>query len=643
MTIFNAVHRMLWNAVYVKAKVLITIIIVLTFTHADLTWDNRLQMDENYVLQWSVREPDIVFEMQVRAHGYIGFGLSRDGTIYGSDIFISWIDDGHMFFYDCHIKTHTQTHEPVVDTSQDYELLTGSENSTHTILRFRRKLNTCDDKSDVPITNDTMNVIYIYHDEKPKRGQFRSENLPNLLLSQQQIRPLLLLQRSPTAKFSFHNEFHQLEIRMPNILIESAALLKWCHSFKINHSSQHIVRYEPIFSSNESSNFITFMRIYECRSEAEINEHCSERLKMERKCLMTVAIWTKGSLGFTYPNDVAYPLTAEQLLLEIHYQDSPASFFDNSGFQIFTTSEQRLYNAGTIAINIRPNFLHIVAPGFKRVISIGHCTSNCTQKLFPDDGLNIFGITMQTHNAGTMIKLIIVRNGEELEPLASDSNLNANYVETRLLSAENYRKLMPGDHLMVECTYNTFKRERFTLGGESSNEEVCMAMVMYYPRQEQLVACNSQSKISDVLRALGIEELGKTSNQTVISKPERYAGRTLEKHLELYDWRNEFFTFERTIKTSPFDGYCNSAVAASRITGSPPIITKPYRPPDFTCPTYRLQHKFDEESHNENSIDEIKEVRSPSTLQQHTSYNECTKATISIFIIMTFIHVILIV
>ena len=58
----------------------------------------------------------------------------------------------HLSSQDCHIKTHTQTSEPVVDTSQDYELLSGSENSTHTILRFRRKLNTCDDKSDVPIT-----------------------------------------------------------------------------------------------------------------------------------------------------------------------------------------------------------------------------------------------------------------------------------------------------------------------------------------------------------------------------------------------------------------------------------------------------------------------------------------------------------
>jgi hypothetical protein len=36
--------------------------------------------------------------------------------------------------------------------------------------------------------------------------------------------------------------------------------------------------------------------------------------------------------------------------------------------------------------------------------------------------------------------------------------------------------------------------------------------------------------------------------------------------LELYDWKNEFFTFERIIKTSPFDGFCNSAFKTSRVS-----------------------------------------------------------------------------
>lgn len=103
----------------------------------------------------------------------------------------------------------------------------------------------------------------------------------------------------------------------------------------------------------------------------------------------------------------------------------------------------------------------------------------------------------------------------------------------------------------------------------------------------------------------------------VIKSPQKYAGRTLEGHLRLYDWKNEFYTFERTIKTSSFDGMCNSAYVPSKvswrmrhdlssrrglkynfilvctqITGTPPNITKPYRPPDQICPPTQVNPSY---------------------------------------------------
>lgn len=35
---------------------------------------------------------------------------------------------------------------PIKDEKQDWKLVKAKENDTHTILQFRRKLNTCDDK-----------------------------------------------------------------------------------------------------------------------------------------------------------------------------------------------------------------------------------------------------------------------------------------------------------------------------------------------------------------------------------------------------------------------------------------------------------------------------------------------------------------
>lgn len=58
------------------------------------------------------------------------------------------------FFFslqDRHIKRNGDG-EPFVDPSQDYILLLGYENATHTVMRFKRKLDTCDTSHDVPIT-----------------------------------------------------------------------------------------------------------------------------------------------------------------------------------------------------------------------------------------------------------------------------------------------------------------------------------------------------------------------------------------------------------------------------------------------------------------------------------------------------------
>lgn len=94
--------KMARQAYNVPRKKLIELVIVLfliTQSHAQQVWDHVVDLDQNYQLQWTVKETDIIFEARVRTHGYIGFGFSRDGTIYGADIFIGWIDDGHTFYH----------------------------------------------------------------------------------------------------------------------------------------------------------------------------------------------------------------------------------------------------------------------------------------------------------------------------------------------------------------------------------------------------------------------------------------------------------------------------------------------------------------------------------------------------------------
>lgn len=89
-----------------EVLVLILTCLITDICRAEQTWDHVVDLDSNYQLLWNVREPDITFEVRVRTHGYIGFGFSRDGTIYGADMFIGWIDNGHTF---SHVSSTTCT------------------------------------------------------------------------------------------------------------------------------------------------------------------------------------------------------------------------------------------------------------------------------------------------------------------------------------------------------------------------------------------------------------------------------------------------------------------------------------------------------------------------------------------------------
>lgn len=64
----------------------------------EVRWDQSLDLDENFRVFWQIQQPDIVFEVQVRTLGYIGFGFSRNGLIYGADMVIGWVDNKHTFF-----------------------------------------------------------------------------------------------------------------------------------------------------------------------------------------------------------------------------------------------------------------------------------------------------------------------------------------------------------------------------------------------------------------------------------------------------------------------------------------------------------------------------------------------------------------
>lgn len=98
------------------------------------------------------------------------------------------------------------------------------------------------------------------------------------------------------------------------------------------------------------------------------------------------------------------------------------------------------------------------------------------------------------------------RSGTELPPLAKDDYYDFNYQNNRRL--RETRKIMPGDHLTVECVYDTvWKGGKSVLGGRSARDEMCIAFLLYWPRIENVNLCGSYHDQEQVLNFMGVEKV----------------------------------------------------------------------------------------------------------------------------------------
>lgn len=108
-------------------------------TTSELTFSHHLVLDreERVQLSWRPDSEGVTFRYSVATHGYIGLGFSPGGGMHGADIMLAWVDTGGgVHVTDRHAVGNNV---PYLDTrSQDYKLISGYENDTHTVVTFSR-------------------------------------------------------------------------------------------------------------------------------------------------------------------------------------------------------------------------------------------------------------------------------------------------------------------------------------------------------------------------------------------------------------------------------------------------------------------------------------------------------------------------
>ncbi|XP_020297995.1 MOXD1 homolog 2 [Pseudomyrmex gracilis] len=572
-------------------------------------WKHSAVLDNNFLVLWTPDEREVTFEVQVKTLGYVGLGFTRDDDHTGADMVIGWVDNnGQVHLQDRHVKGASRV--PEMDSSQDYRLLLGYENKTHTVLRFSRRYDTCDPR-DLKITNDTMQVVWQYHVEEPvsaagilpDHGAVRGS------------RPLYLVQRDAQPRRNSRNQESEPQLKSWDILNKQVRLpmgqdtLLWCRVLEmpsINHK-HHVVKYEPVIQPG-SHQYLHHMTLYECRGDQTALESAAETTgsvcyddsdKPAFQCNTIAATWSLGSEGFNYPPEAGYALNPHKgpryYMLETHYMNPQMDAFisDSSGLRLLYTDRLRAHDAGILSVGIDPNWRHIIPPGQREVVSEGHCISDCTDQTIPNSGINMFAVIMHTHQLGRKVRLRQIRAGEEMPPIAADTNYDPNYQEYRKL--QRPVKVYPGDHLVAECTYSSESRQAITLGGLATKEETCLVSALYYPRID-LSLCYSLPSLPTVLHSLGIQKLVPSSSPVRIQEPQKLAGMTLEDRLVSYDWQSNFESFQEATRSGTFKPLCGGSKGALPGTDSLevhyPRILRPYEEVNVPCTKKPLRNKL---------------------------------------------------
>ncbi|XP_037723079.1 MOXD1 homolog 1 [Drosophila subpulchrella] len=514
-------------------------------------WIRNERMDNNglYWLKWWINatENTIYFEVTVHTRGFAGLGFSKDGRVARADMVLLWVDDTteQANALDCHGAQDPSSGPPVQDDTQNYDIIDGYQNSTHTNVRFKRKIETCD-PFDIPFSADTFKVLWSMGDSDPLHRSLEWHGQSRGVKSLRLFSPMFTKHsRSSNSKTFDMSDIQKWDITVNNVTIQrSMDTLYWCKIVQLPEltKKQHIIGYEPLLSGKHDRNIVHHMTLFECQSKSYPGSDpsswdiwvrssgtvCNSNLLTPRdwdSCSTPVAVWSLGSDGQFMPPHAGIPMGGasgvKYYMLEIHYDNPHGKLFvDHSGFRIHYTQNLRTYDAGILINGVSISETQLIPPGQKKYRNVGICGPSCSSVMFPEDGIKVISGTLHSHQAGRQISLRHIRSGKELNPIIVDENYDYRHQKVHQLANETV--VLPGDYLITDCSYDTKLRKRPTFGGYSTKEEMCLTFITYYPRIE-LSGCYSMTPVREFFEMFGVYQFY-SLNMTDIENMFLYSG-----------------------------------------------------------------------------------------------------------------------
>jgi Copper type II ascorbate-dependent monooxygenase, C-terminal domain len=181
------------------------------------------------------------------------------------------------------------------------------------------------------------------------------------------------------------------------------------------------------------------------------------------------------------PQNIGIPMfdpngNFRSIALEIHYNNPETleGLVDTSGFRIYYSTQPREIEAAWLMVGDPDTLLdgQPIEDGLTNFTF--SCASDCTENILGSDSVTVMIEYLHMHKSGIRMTNELIRNGE-VANLAVVEVFEFHQQGSFQVQQGQY-KILPGDSFRTSCYYRDG-----TKFGFSSQEEMCVALLLYYP------------------------------------------------------------------------------------------------------------------------------------------------------------------
>ncbi|KAK3098156.1 hypothetical protein FSP39_016749 [Pinctada imbricata] len=283
------------------------------------------------------------------------------------------------------------------------------------------------------------------------------------------------------------SETRNFTIQFPRMEIPRASTTYICMIVDApTDQDYHIVASSPII---DNTDMVHHILLYGCVEdgpygplEQSSNEPFTCGMGATMQCMTDLlSVWVIGSKGECMHKDAGFrigPNGYKKLAIQMHWTNSDrrGNLHDSSGMVVHITPRLRPYDAGILWTG--QSYMEI-PPGQSSYSINGSCTEECTKAMFKED-IKLIGALSHMHLTGKGQTVEQYRGGQLLRTVLETKTYSYNRPEPLMFPEPITVKA--GDELRTMCTYDTSSRKRITFGGDSTDDEMCIAFIQFYPK-----------------------------------------------------------------------------------------------------------------------------------------------------------------